>query len=735
MKRGWLRWVMACVVLAAGITFFAVGGTQWLSFESLKEQQDWLRIQVDERPLVTIGSFILVYVLVTALSLPGSAIMTLAAGASFGLWWGTVIASVSSITGATLAFLSSRYVLREWVKRHFSGRLRRIDEGVKRDGAWYLLTLRLIAVIPFFIINLSMGLTSIRLLTYVWASWVGMLAGKVVFVNAGTRLGELTSLSGILSPVVLGSFVLLAIIPWVARSGMGWWRRRQAFAGHRPPKEFAYDLVVIGGGSAGLVASAIASAVRARVALVERADMGGECLNTGCVPSKALIRCARAAAEAKSAVTYGIHHGDVTVDFAAVMAYVRGAITAIAPHDSEERFRGLGVEVVRGDAVVSDPWTVVVGEQRLTARAIIVATGASPTVPKIPGLAESDPLTSDSVWGLTALPARLAIIGGGPIGCELGQAFARLGSHVTIIHAGSHLLEREDDDIAALIGTALSADGVRLVLGQRAERVERSDTGWCVVAGDQRVACDRILVALGRVPRISGFGLDQLGVRLTKSGAPETDVCLRTTIPSIFACGDVTGRQQFTHAAAQQAWAATATALADPIKSFPYDDQVLPWVTYTAPECARVGLSERQATEQHVDVEVTRYHLAGLDRAITEGATTGMVKICSAPGSGKILGVAIVGAHAGETIAEFTLAMKRGLKLKDLISTVHAYPTWAEAARNAALAHQRAHVPQRVIALLGRYFTWRRQRRLGWLLAVTMIPLIAGGVAVWWFVM
>jgi pyruvate/2-oxoglutarate dehydrogenase complex dihydrolipoamide dehydrogenase (E3) component len=483
----------------------------------------------------------------------------------------------------------------------------------------------------------------------------------------------------------------------------------------KKPRRFDRNLVVIGAGAAGLVTAYIAAAVRAKVTLIEGHRMGGDCLNTGCVPSKTLIRTARLLREIRRAGELGLGDAHADIDFAAVMARVRATIRQVEPHDCVERYTGLGVEVIQGRARIVSPWAVEVagadGTRTLTTRAIVVATGAAPVIPAIPGIEAVQHVTSETVWSLTQKPERLVVVGGGPIGCELAQAFAGLGSRVTVV-SRSGVLGNEDPDAVALVEAGLSADGVRLLKDAEPLRCE-------IVAGEQRLVVrlhrgeeaipfDLLLCATGRKARVGGFGLEELGIPLTKAGTIQVNAYLQTRYPNIYACGDAAGPYQFTHTAAHQAWYAAVNALFAGIRRYKADYRVIPWVTFTSPEVARVGLSETEARAGGIAHEVTRFDLTDLDRAITEGATHGFVKVLTPPGKDRILGVTVVGEHAGEMLAEFTLAMNHGLGLNKILGTIHPYPTWSEAAKYAAGEWKRAHAPRGVLAWLERFHAWKR---------------------------
>lgn len=711
MKKLAILAVLALVIAA----YFALDLDHYLTLGGIKQALGGWQAFYAENPLLVLAAFFLAYVAVTAASLPGAAVMTLAAGALFGLVVGSILVSFASTLGATLAFLSARYLLRDRLEARFGARLAAINAGLARDGPFYLFTLRMIPLFPFFVVNLVMGLTRMPVLTYMWVSQVGMLLGTIVYVNAGTQLAQIDSLAGIASPAVLGSFVLLGILPWLAKGIVGVLQRRRLYKGFTRPRRFDRNLVVIGAGSAGLVSAYIAAQVRASVTLVEAREMGGDCLNTGCVPSKALIKSARVAHQMRHADRYGLGPVEPEVPFRQVMARVRRTIGTIAPNDSVERYRALGVDVVKGHARIVDPWTVeIAGEdgttRRLATRSIIIATGAEPVVPPIPGIAESGYLTSETLWQalmqMDAPPRRVAVLGGGPIGCELSQALARLGSRVTLVEMAPELLGREDPEVSALARRVLEDDGVRVLTGHKAARIE----GQVVVAeaggAEVPVPFDMLLLALGRRPRLKGFGLEQLGI--ATEGALATDAFLATRFPNILAAGDVAGPYQFTHTASHQAWYASVNALFGQFRRFKADYRVIPAVTFLDPEIARVGLNAREAAQQGIPHEVTHFPLEELDRAIAESETKGFVKVLTPPGKDKVLGVTIVGAHAGEMIAEYVLAMKHGIGLNKILGTIHAYPTLVEANKYAAGAWKRAHKPERLLRWVERYHAWRR---------------------------
>lgn len=701
------------LILLLLASFFAFDLGQYLTLASLKAQQSALQAQVAADPWLAAGAFFAVYVAVTGLSLPGASLMTLVAGALFGLWQGLLIVSFASTLGALLSMFSSRFLLQDWVQQHFGQRLAGIEAGLARDGAFYLFALRLVPVFPFFLINLAMGLTKLPARTFWWVSQFGMLPGTLVYVNAGRELGQLDSLGGILSPGLLGAFALLGVFPLLARKLLDRLQARRVYQGWDKPKRFERNLLVIGGGSAGLVSAYIAAAVKAEVSLIEKHQLGGDCLNTGCVPSKALLRSAKFAAELRKAEQLGFKQAHAEVDFAAVMQRVQRVITTIEPHDSAERYTGLGVEMLAGNARLTSPWSVEVNGKTLTSRAIIIASGARPLVPALPGLELIEPLTSNNVWALRERPARLLVLGGGPIGCELSQAFQRLGSQVTQVEMAERLLVREDPEASAALTQQLRLEGVDLRLQHQAVRVVVQDGEKQLICLDRvnqqevAIAFDQLLLALGRVANTQGLGLETLDLKLRGNGTLETDEYLATRFPNIYACGDVTGPYQFTHVAAHQAWYAAVNALFGDFKRFKVDYRVIPWATFTDPEIARVGLNEQDAKAQGIAYEVTHFAIDDLDRAIADEAAHGYIKVLTVPGKDRILGATIVGEHAAELLSEYVLAMKHGLGMNKILGTIHTYPTLSETNKYAAGEWKRAHAPQGLLRLVQRLHAWR----------------------------
>ena len=704
------RILLAIVALLIGAFFYFDLG-QYLNLDYLKGQQQALADYYDANPFRTIIVFFIAYVLVAALSLPGAALMTLAAGAIFGLLTGTLVVSFASSVGATLAFLASRFIFRDTIQQKFGDRLETFNRNIDKDGAFYLFTVRLVPIFPFFVVNLLMGLTRIPTATFYLVSQVGMFAATVVFVNAGTQLAKIDSLAGILSPALLFSFALLGIFPLIAKKVIDVFKAKKVYEGYTRPKKFDRNLVVIGAGSGGLVSAYIAAAVKSKVTLIERHKMGGDCLNTGCVPSKALIRTAKLKNQIEHAQKYGLESASGEVNFTRAMNRVQDVIEKIEPHDSVERYTGLGVECLQGEARITSPWTVEVNGQTLTTRNIIIASGARPFVPPIKGIEDVDYLTSDNLWQLKEQPARLVVLGGGPIGCELSQAFARLGSQVSQIEMMPKIMGREDPEIADLVKDKFISEGINVMTDTRAVAVE-------VINGEKTLVCeqgsetlrvpfDEIIVAVGRTANVAGFGLEELGIELNGNRTITTNEFLQTKFPNIYAVGDVAGPYQFTHTAAHQAWYASVNALFGSFKKFAADYRVIPWATFTDPEVARVGLNESDAKAKDIPYEVTQFGIDDLDRAIADSSDYGFIKVLTVPGKDKILGVTIVGEHAGDLIAEYVMAMKHNLGLNKVLGTIHIYPTLAESNKYVAGEWKRAHAPEKLLGWIQKFHAWR----------------------------
>ncbi|MGI2178194.1 FAD-dependent oxidoreductase [Shewanella frigidimarina] len=709
------------LLIAASLVglFFHFDLHQLLTLEGLKGSMNDFSQLREESPLLVIGGFFLLYVAVTALSLPGAAILTIASGALFGIVEGLIIASFASSIGATMAFLVSRYLLRDSIKQRFPERLAAIDAGIEKEGGFYLFTLRLVPIFPFFLINMLMGVTAFKSWTFYWVSQIGMFLGTFVYVNAGTQLAQIDSLSNILSVNLILSFALLGLFPLIAKAIVNMIKKRRVYSKWTKPAKFDRNMIVIGAGAGGLVTSYIAAAVKAKVTLIEAGEMGGDCLNYGCVPSKAIIKSAKIAQQIRNAHHYGLEDSTPEFSFKKVMARVHQVVADIAPHDSVERYTNLGVDVVKGYAKLVDPWTVEISHpdgntSRLTARSIVIATGARPFVPPLPGIEEVGYVTSDTLWDefakLDTAPQKLVVLGGGPIGSELAQSFARLGSKVTQVEMAERIMIKEDLEVSEFATQALQKSGVNILTSHQALRCELRDGKKYLIVKHQEqelaLEYDQLLCAVGRSARLSGYGLEELGIETNRTIV--TNEYLETLYPNIYAAGDIVGPYQFTHVAAHQGWYAAVNGLFGHLKKFKVDYRVIPWTTFIDPEVARVGINEYEAKQQGIDYEVTRFDFAELDRAITDSATEGFIKVITPKGKDKILGVTVVSEHAGDLIAEFVLAMKHGLGLNKILGTIHSYPTWAEGNKYAAGEWKRNHAPETVLRWLEKYHTWRR---------------------------
>jgi len=705
--------VLLSIIVLLTWVFFLFDMDQQLSFANLKNEMGALKSYYENNKALTMMIYMVVYIAMAGLSLPGAVIMTLAGGGLFGLFYGTLLVSFASTIGATLAFLFSRYMFRNWVQHRFAFKLDLINRGIEKEGGFYLFTLRLVPVFPFFVINLAMGLTPLRLSVFYWVSQVGMLPGTLVFINAGTQLAKIESAGGILSPGLVFSFVLLGIFPIFAKRMTAYIRQQKVSSKFSKPEKYDYNMIVIGAGSAGLVASYIAAAVKAKVALIEAGRMGGDCLNTGCVPSKALIASAKLISRAKRAAEFGFEKAAVEFDFASVMERIQSIIKKVEPHDSVARYTELGVDCIHGRAKIISPYEVRVKDKTFTTKNIIVATGAKPMVPELPGLEKITYLTSDTVWDLRVLPKRLVLLGAGPIGCELAQAFSRLGSKVTLVQRGHRIMKKEDPDAAQIVAERFQSEGIEVLLNHSVKAIETSGNEKQLICENDgkriTVVFDEILFALGRTPNVTGFGLEALGVQLAGNRHIEANEFLQTNYANIYCSGDVHGRYQFTHTAAHESWYAAVNALFGRFKKFRVDYGTIPWATYTDPEVARVGLNESEAELAGIEYEMVKYGIDDLDRAIADSEDHGFVKVLTVPGKDKILGVTIVGNHAADVIAEFVLAMKHGIGLNKILGTIHIYPTMAEANKYAAGLWKKVHAPQKLLAWIEKYHAWMRR--------------------------
>ena len=715
--------VLLAVLLAAG----------WLLRDRVAGFLDWVR----DAGAAGMGAFAGAYVVACILFLPGL-VLTMGAGLVYGVAVGVPLVWVSATAGSIAAFLLGRTVARAAVARRVESnrRFAAIDRAVGREGLKIVLLTRLSPVFPFNLLNYAYGLTGVSLRDYTIGS-VGMLPGTVLYVYLGSlasSVGEVAAgeadagSAGLVLKVIgfLATVAVTVVITRIARRALNEATAEETPTGAAAPGEpehapgrirpddehnrrlvahvhppgrvnpvpdGRYNLVVVGAGTAGLVSAAGGAGLGAKVALVERHLMGGDCLNVGCVPSKGLIAAARVAASARRADAYGVRVRGVDVDFPAVMARMRRLRADLAPIDGVERFTHLGVDVYLGQARFTSANTVEVDGRTLEFARAVIATGGRPAELPIPGLADAGHLTNETVFTLTALPRRLAVIGAGPIGCELAQTFARFGADVTLFNDVAHVLPREDADAAAIVQRRLEADGVRLVNGARITRIERRGDEVVVHyerdgAGESKAA-DRILVAAGRAPNVEDLGLETAGVAYDRTGVTVDDR-LRTTNKRIYAAGDVASRYQFTHMADALARVVLANALFKGRRRA--SALTVPWCTYTSPEIAHVGLYEHEARERGLEVDTMTVPLHDVDRARLDGEDDGFLKVHLRKGKDTIVGATLVAPHAGDVISEISVAMAAGAGLGTIANVIHPYPTQAEIIKKAADAWNRTRL-------------------------------------------
>src|SRR6266566_5169264 len=743
--RSRLRWVLyaiAAIAVLVAAKYFHVQ-------DLLKEALDWIGKLGPWGPVIFVG----IYIVATVFFIPGS-VLTLGAGAVFGMGLGSVCVSISATLGATAAFLVGRYLARDGIARKIekNEKFATIDRAVAEEGWKIVLLTRLSPVFPFTLLNYAFGLTRVKLSHYVLASWLGMMPGTVMYVylgslvNIGAGHRQRTTGELVLYGVGLLATVTVAVpVTRVARKALakkiGSTETVQTSKGIisapsepvlvRPPDTHnarlvsylhppdwqnptpapSYNLVVIGAGTAGLVTAAGAAGLGAKVALVEKYLLGGDCLSVGCVPSKAVIRCSRAIFDANEAGRFGVRVGaPAQADFPAVMERMRKLRADLSPHDSAQRFAKLGVDVFLGEAQFTGPDTIQVAGKTLRFKRAVIATGARALQPPIPGLTEAGYLTNETVFSLTECPARLAVIGGGPIGCELAQAFQRLGSQVSLFHKNAHLLDREDMDAAALVQKAFIREGIRVFLNAKITRVERNAGGKILYyeaqGKEETLAVDEILAGAGRAPNVEGLNLETVGVQYDPRKGILVNDCLQTTNPRIYAAGDVCLTWKFTHAADFAARTVIQNALFLGRKKV--SALTMPWCTYTDPEIAHVGLYERDARERGVEVDTYVRESKEVDRAVLDGEEDGFVKFHVRKGHDDILGATIVARHAGEMISEISVAMAARIGLGKLASVIHPYPTQAEALRQCGDAYNRTRLTRTVKKWMGRWLAWQR---------------------------
>lgn len=698
LKKATLFFLILILVIAA----WQMGFFSYLNFTYVKDHLEELTQSYHVRPFRFLLMYLALYIFVTALSIPGGATMlTLLGGAIMGFWPSLLAVTFASSAGATLAFWASRFLLKDFFERKFKLQARTAREEVQRNGVYYLLTLRLMPIFPFFLINILMGLTTMRSLVFFLVSFVGMIPGIAVYVFAGKSFATLESSKEIFSFKVFLLLTLLGLFPLISKWIIEKWKVTKLYRPYPKPSRFDYNTIVIGGGAAGLVSSLITSALKAKVALIEKEKMGGDCLYTGCVPSKSLIHSARLA-----------RMRGTVLDFDQVIKQIKKVQAEIEPHDSKERYTAMGVDCVSGIAEILSPYEVRVNGKVLTARNLIIATGARPRLPEIPGLSKMPYVTSETLWQLKEKPKKLLVLGAGPIGCEMAQAFHRLGALVLLLEEGKEILPKEDSDISSVIEKQFRDEGIELYLYTEAKEFFCTEGKYFVkvesLGKEMLLEFDLLLLATGRTANVQGFGLEKLKVDLNKNGTIKTNPLMQTNFPNIYACGDVAGPYQFTHMASYQAWFAAVNSLFSRLKKFTVNYGQVSWCTFTDPEVATAGLNEKMCKDKELEYEVTVFPFSELDRAIIDGETTGLVKVLTKKGSHKILGASIAGPEAGLLIMEFVSAIQYNKGMKDLLKTIHPYPTLSEANKYAAGVWQKNHSPQLALFILEKVFRWLR---------------------------
>jgi pyruvate/2-oxoglutarate dehydrogenase complex dihydrolipoamide dehydrogenase (E3) component/uncharacterized membrane protein YdjX (TVP38/TMEM64 family) len=743
------------VILVGLIVGVAVG------FLFLPVRQWFMQFESYVQSLGAVGPIVVVlaYVICTVFFIPGSAI-TIGSGTLFGLKTGFFVVVVGANLGALCSFLLARTFLRERVARWAEGnpKFRSLDQAIGQQGFKMVLLTRLSPIFPFVLLNYFLGLTAVRTTSYVLANLLGMLPATFLFVYIGAAArdaitGQMAASAGLLQQVLkyVGLLATVGVVVMVTRIARKALREAEAAQGsgraekpridaeheptpvagmmlvndphdrqlienchppgwQNPTPAGKYNLVVIGAGTAGLVSAAGAAGLGARAALIERTLLGGDCLNVGCVPSKGLIRAARAAHEARSGKEFGVQlKCEPTATFSAAMERMRRLRAGISAHDSAERFRKLGVDVYIGHGRFVDPSVVEVDGRRLKFDRAVIATGARPAELSIPGLRDADYYTNETIFTLTQLPKCLAVIGAGPIGCELAQCFRRFGSEVVVITDGTEVLPKEDPDAAAIIRKQLEHEGVRIVTRGLIQRVSVNGAGKTLTlksnGNSDEIRCDAILVSVGRQPNLEGLGLEEAGVEFTRSGVVVNER-MRTSNRRIYAAGDVCSKYKFTHAADAMARIVIANALFFARRKV--TDLVIPWCTYTDPEIAHVGYYEKDARAAGFDVATITESLNHVDRAILDGEDEGFARVHYDRKSGRILGGTLVARHAGEMINELTLAMVTKQNMSSLSSTIHSYPTQAEVLRKIGDAYMRTKLTPTVKKAFATWLAWRR---------------------------
>lgn len=711
------RIVIGLAVIAWLFAYFTFDLGQYFTLAYFRSQHAAIHAQYAEQPWYAALVFIVIYIPVAATSLPGGALMTLAAGAFFGALWGTVVISIASTIAATITFLGSRFWFRDLIQNKFSDSLRLINSGIERDGALYLFLIRLTPLFPFFVVNVVMGLTPIPTLTFIWVSQIGMIPVTAILVNAGTEVAALDDLSGLLSPGLVASLIFCGVLPLLGRKLAAYLRSRRLLRRYAKPKQFDCNLICLGGSKAAIVAANAAASMKAKVMLIAPPTKPDGALVSGDALSKELVRCAQFLFETHRAHQRGIRSVRTSCDLADLVAEVQRRIADQQRYAAEWCSKH-GITCISGEPMIVSPYAVKVRDRTLTTRSIVIATGSRMSIPIIAGIEKTNYYTADTLLALRVPPRRLLVVGGGSSGCELAQLFARLGSQVTLIETQQRLLASEDADVSELLLCQFQREGIDVRLGCLAQEFtvteDRKALLYSRTGGAQRtperVEFDELIVACGRIADTHDIGLEALGISVGDDGTVDVDEHLQTVYPNIYACGDVAAPFRFSHGAMSEASYAAFNALFR-LKRYKVNYSLMPWSALTDPEIARIGINEQEAATRAITHETAQYSYdESPDRLTATHEGEGLIKALTVPGKDKILGVTIVGPNASQLIAEFALAMAHGIGLSKMRATRHPYTGMGGVQRQATVPGwaMSGQEPIWLSRTLERFHTWQR---------------------------
>ncbi|MBA3536096.1 MAG: FAD-dependent oxidoreductase [Tatlockia sp.] len=687
MSKKLRSWLPLILLLGLLILFFSLRLDKYLTFTSLRENRATLISWTKEHFFMAALLYMSCYTLAVAASVPGAVFLTLAGGFLFGVVFGTVFVIVSATLGATALFFAVRTSFGDWLAKSALSWLGRMREGFQQNAFSYLLMLRLVPLFPFWVVNIVPALLGVDAKTFIITTFFGILPGSIVYVMVGNGLSHVFEANQ--TPNLGIIFDIKVLLPLLALAALSFipilYKRVNPKEQKKNPKtnQIKCDLSIIGAGAGGLSVAAVAAQLGLKVVLLESGKMGGDCLNYGCVPSKSLLAAGKIAYQLRHAAQFGISSKGLEIDFKKVMQQVHAVIKVLAKNDSVERFESLGVQVIKAVARFSGVNTLVAQDRVIEARRIVIATGSSPFKPPIPGLEDTPYLTNETIFNLTEQPKHLIVIGGGPIGCELAQAFSMLGSKITLIE-GFNLLPKDDVDCVAILRAQLKAMGIIIHEQAKVLGVEPHAHGGIKVSINQAgeklaIRGSHLLIATGRRANVENLDLEKAGIVYSNKGI-EVNSRLQTSNRRVYALGDVVGPYQFTHMATYQAGIVLRNiAFKIPAK---VDYRAIPWVTYTLPEIAHVGLLAEEALK-HADIQFTEWSFLENDRAQTEHSLEGKIKIISDK-KGRVLGVTIVGAHAGELILPWVIAIREKRTLRSFTDAVSPYPTLSEISKRVA---------------------------------------------------